>query len=144
MAVAGSDPADAVVKNLEYPNATDYLALPADTYDLEVRLAGTTTVALPLPGVAVEDCNAYSVFAIGSAASPAVGDNALQVVVAVDATASDEAGTTPPPTDTVAQNAPSGSSSFGLAALLLGLMAVVSFAVSSRRLATRRVRQDEG
>lgn len=144
VAVTGSDPADAVVKNLEYPNATDYVALPAGSYDLEVRLAGTTTVALPLPGVAVEDCNAYSVFAIGSAASPAVGDNALQVVVAVDATASEEAGTTPPPTDTVTQDVPSGSSGFGPAALLLGLMAVVAFAVSSRRLATRRVRQDEG
>ena len=110
VAVTGSDPADAVVKNLEYPNATDYVALPAGSYDLEVRLAGTTTVALPLPGVAVEDCNAYSVFAIGSAASPAVGDNALQVVVAVDATASEEAGRAPPPTDTVTPDVPSGSS----------------------------------
>lgn len=144
IAVAGSDPADAVVKNLEYPNATDYVTLPAGAYDLEVRLAGTTTVALPLPGVAVEACNAYSVFAVGSAASPAVGDNALQVVVAVDATASEEAGTTLPPTDTIAQDAPSGSGGFGLAAVLLGLMAVTAFAVSHRRLAARRVRQDEG
>ena len=65
VATAGSAPEDAVVKALAYPNATDYLDLPAGSYDLEVRLAGTTTVALDLPGVAVEDCNAYSVFAIG-------------------------------------------------------------------------------
>ena len=62
--------------------ASDYLALPGGSYDLEVRLAGTTTVALALPDVAVEDCNSYSVFAIGSAASTPVGGNALQVVVA--------------------------------------------------------------
>ena len=81
VATTGSAPADAVVKALTYPTATDYLALPGGSYDLEVRLAGTTTVALALPGVAVEDCNAYSVFAVGSAAAPPLGDNALQVVV---------------------------------------------------------------
>ena len=87
VATTGAALADAVVKNLTYPNATGYLDLPAGSYgDLEVRLAGTTTVALPLPGVAVEACNSYSVFAVGSAADPAVGGNALQVVLAVNAT----------------------------------------------------------
>ena len=102
VATTGAAPADAVVKAITYPNATDYLALPGGSYDLEVRLAGTTTVALALPGVAVEDCSAYSVFAVGSAAAPPVGDNALQVVVAVDATASPNAApnATPPHTDT--------------------------------------------
>jgi hypothetical protein len=96
IATSGAAPADAVVKNLAYPDASGYLDLPGGTYDLEVRLAGETTVALPLPGVAIEDCTSYSVFAIGSAASPAVGDNALQVVVAVDATTTTA---TMPPTD---------------------------------------------
>ncbi len=93
VAPAGAAPADAVVKNLAYPNASDYLALPGGTYDLEVRLAGTTTVALALPGVAIEDCNAYSVFAIGSAAGTPVGGKALQVVAALDGAA--EAGPKP-------------------------------------------------
>jgi hypothetical protein len=105
IATAGSAPADAVVKNLAYPSPSTALALPAGTYDLEVRLAGTTTVALALPGVAVEACKAYSVFAIGSAATPAVGGNALQVVVAVDATAV-APGVTAPPTDTLPAAAP--------------------------------------
>ena len=59
---------EAVVKGLEYPNATDYLALPGGTYDLEVRLAGETTVALALPNVTIQDGRAYSVFVVGSAA----------------------------------------------------------------------------
>lgn len=148
VATAGAAPADAVVKGLAYPNETGYLSLPAGSYDLEVRLAGTTTVALPLPGVAVEACNSYSVFAVGSAANPAVGGNALQVVVAVDATAEAEeevgAGPTPPATDTVLSAAPttSGDASLG-AALLLLVAGAVAFAAVSLRPATRRVRQDQ-
>lgn len=141
VATTGSDPADAVVKNLEYPNATGYVALPAGSYDLEVRLAGTTTVALPLPGVAVEACNAYSVFAIGSAASPAVGGNALQVAVAVDATASKTPGL--PATDTVDGTAASTGST-GLVAALLAVVGLVTFATVARRPAARRAQQDEG
>jgi hypothetical protein len=87
------DGADALVSGLEYPDATDYLSLAGGTYDLEVRLAGTTTVALQLDPLAVEDGRSYSVFAIGSAGDPPVGDNGLTVVVAVDAVAA-------PPTDT--------------------------------------------
>lgn len=147
VATTGAAPADAVVKGLAYPNATGYVSLPAGSYDLEVRLAGTTTVALPLPGVAVEACNSYSVFAVGSAASPAVGGNALKVVVAVDATAeADEevVAPTPPATDTVIPAAPTTSDGTGPGAALLLLVAgVVTFAALSLRPATRRVRQDQ-
>ena len=144
VAPAGADPVDAVVKNLEYPNATDYVALPAGTYDLEVRLAGTTTVALALPGVAVEACNAYSVLAIGSAATPAVGDNALQVAVGVDATVSDESGPALPETDTIGPEASTTSDWFGPAAALLTVSGLASFVIFNRRQATRRVREDQG
>lgn len=143
VATAGSVPADAVVKNLEYPNATGYVALPAGVYDLEVRLAGTTTVALDLPGVAVEACSAYSVFAIGSAASPAVGGKTLQVAVAVDATASQGAGTTPPPTDAIAAEGSVTSDGLGGAAALLLLAGFATFALIARRTATSRLQQDE-
>ena len=47
VATAGAAPADAVVKNLEYPNATDYLDLPGGTYNLEIRLAGKGSPAAP-------------------------------------------------------------------------------------------------
>ena len=132
VATAGAAPADAVVKNLAYPTASDYLALPGGSYDLEVRLAGTTTAAIALPGVAVEDCNSYSVFAVGSAASTPVGGNALQVVVAVDGTAETAgAGATPPATDSALPS--TGSSSDGLggfAALFVATAAGTAFVVS--------------
>lgn len=147
VATAGAAPADAVVKGLAYPNATGYLSLPAGSYDLEVRLAGTTTVALPLPGVALEACNSYSVFAVGSAASPAVGGKALQVVVAVDATAQAEApgvAPTPPATDSVLSAAPTTGDGSGVGTVLLLVVAVAaSFAAVSLRLVTRRVHQDQ-
>lgn len=147
VATMGSAPADAMVKNLAYPNATGYLDLPGGSYDLDVRLAGTTTVALPLPGVAVVACNSYSVFAVGSAANPALGGKALQVVVAVDATAEAEdqgVAPTPPATDTVLPDAPTTSGDTGVGAVLLLLVAAaVTFAALSLRPVTRRVRQDQ-
>lgn len=42
-----------------------YLAVPAGTYDLEVRVAGTPAVALTLPGVALEAGNVYTAYAAG-------------------------------------------------------------------------------
>ncbi|HSW42012.1 MAG TPA: DUF4397 domain-containing protein [Patescibacteria group bacterium] len=127
VATAGSDPADALVKALAYPNATDYLSLPAGSYDLEVRLAGTTTVALPLPGVALEAGNSYSVFAIGSVANPAVGGNALQVVVAVDASAASGAAPTPPATSIDASPTQPSSTGIGLGAVLLAVAGASAF-----------------
>jgi len=142
VATAGAAPADAIVKNLSYPDATGYLDLPAGSYDLEVRLAGTSTVALDLPGVAIEDCKSYTVFAVGSAASPAVGGNALQVVVAVDATAKAGAEPTAPPTDTIASTGTSDSAAEGLTG---GLMLVGAFMIAlagTYTLLSRRVRND--
>ena len=141
IAAAGSAVDEAVVKNLAYPNATDYLALPGGTYDLEVRLAGETTVALALPNVKVQDGRAYSVFAVGSAASPAVGGNELRAVVAVDATAPAAATGTVPPTDTV--TSASGGSPAGIAVALLAVLVLggIAFATASTVL-VRRTNQD--
>ena len=135
IAPAGATPDEAVIKNLAYPDASDYVALPGGTYDLEVRPAGETTVALDLPGVAVEDCMAYSVFAIGSAADPAVGGNGLQVVVAVDASADPDM----PETDTL----PAATGSNGVPPLVLIGVAMLAFALSLRVLRTRVVAAGE-
>lgn len=133
VAPAGASADDAIIEDLEYPNTTDYLDLPADTYDLEVRPAGDTAVALDLPGVTIEDCNAYSVFAIGSAADPAVGGNALQAVVAVDQTARPST----PATDTLPVV---GATAGGLP---IGLLAVAAVAfLGAVALLARRDRAD--
>jgi hypothetical protein len=119
----GAAPADAIVKNLAYPNATDYLSVPADTYDLEVRAAGTSTVALQLDPITLAAGKAYSVFAIGSGAATPVGGNAVRVIAAVDATAAAAPTVTVPPSDTMAPVTSESSSS-----LPLGLFAVLAIA----------------
>lgn len=56
----------------EFGNAASegYLSVPGGSYDLQVRLAGTDTVVLDLPGIGVNNNTVYSVFALGL-----VGDN---------------------------------------------------------------------
>ena len=58
-----------------FPDASDYLMVPAGSYDLEVRPTGATDVVLDLPGVELTGGNAYSVYAIGT-----VADNTLSVL----------------------------------------------------------------
>ncbi|RPH96155.1 DUF4397 domain-containing protein [candidate division KSB1 bacterium] len=53
--------------NVDFREVGSYLSVAAQSYDLEVRLAGTETVALPIPGVAFEMNRNYTVFAIGLA-----------------------------------------------------------------------------
>lgn len=65
--------------NLPFPQATSYLFVAGGTYNLEVRVAGTATVALRLPGVTFEAGRRYSVFAVGL-----VGNGTLTVVPVVD------------------------------------------------------------
>jgi hypothetical protein len=122
--------ADPIISALAYPKATDYLALDGGSYDLEVRLAGTTTVALDLPGVTVENGKAYSVFAVGSAATPPVGGNGLKVVVAVDATAA-AGGTDMPPTNAAGLDT-SGTASSPVMFMLLAVAALAALVVGSR------------
>ena len=81
---------DVLIKDLAFPDASDYLMVPAASYDLEVRPTGTTDVALDLPGVVLEAGKAYSVYAIGTLA-----DKTLTVLPVVSAAPAAEAEATP-------------------------------------------------
>ncbi|HET7089423.1 MAG TPA: DUF4397 domain-containing protein [Anaerolineae bacterium] len=80
IAVAGGGPV--LFSNIAFKGVGDYLPVGAGTYDLEVRIAGTDTVALSVPGVQLNNGTVYTVFAMGLAG----GTPALQAVPSVDAT----------------------------------------------------------
>jgi hypothetical protein len=66
--------------NIAFKEVGDYLPVDAGTYDLEVRIAGTDTVALEVPGIALQELTVYTVFAMGLAG----GEPALTAVPSVD------------------------------------------------------------
>ena len=63
--------------NRAFKSATDFTPVDATTYNLEVRLAGTNTVVLDLPGVALQNGKIYTVFARGYAAPPSGNTNSI-------------------------------------------------------------------
>jgi hypothetical protein len=65
-----------VFGNYEFKQYSAFTPLPAATYDLQVRLAGTETVVLSLSGISVMDGNIYTVFAkgfVGGSGTQALG-----------------------------------------------------------------------
>lgn len=54
-----------VFGNKAFKEATAFTPLPAASYNLQVRLAGTSDVVLDLPGIVLEDGKIYTVFAKG-------------------------------------------------------------------------------
>jgi len=76
IAVAGGP---VIFGNVAFGEVSAYAAIPAGSYDLEVRLAGTSTVVLPLPGVTLAAGQVYSAFAMGL-----VGDGTLTAVLSAD------------------------------------------------------------
>jgi LPXTG-motif cell wall-anchored protein len=71
-----------VFSNVAFKDSSSYTPVDAGSYDLEVRLAGTSTVALSVPGVALQDGTVYTIYAMGLAG----GSPALEAVVSEDAT----------------------------------------------------------
>ena len=54
-----------VFSNIAFKGSVDFTPLDGATYDLQVRVAGTSTVALSLPGIALAPGKIYTVFAKG-------------------------------------------------------------------------------
>jgi len=74
--------------NISFKGVGDYISVPGGVYDLEVRLAGTDTVVLPLPGIGVSNKSVYTVYAMGFAG----GQPGLSAQISVDAVPAPGAG----------------------------------------------------
>ncbi|MBD3256984.1 DUF4397 domain-containing protein [candidate division GN15 bacterium] len=68
-----------VFDSVAFRGVIDFTPLAAGTYDLEVRLEGTSTVVLPLPGIEFVDGRIYTVFARGF--NGGSGDQALNATI---------------------------------------------------------------
>jgi hypothetical protein len=65
--------------DVEFKDASSYIRVAPGTYDLEVRLAGTDTVVLPLDGIELSGRTVYTAIATGL-----VGEGSLNAVLSVD------------------------------------------------------------
>lgn len=84
VAVDGQGNALATLATLGYRDVSAYASVAAGTYDLEVRLAGTTTTVLALDGVSLNANTVYSAFALGLV-SPGANEPGFGVFLSVDA-----------------------------------------------------------
>lgn len=67
--------------NTAFKGYSDFTPVDAGTYDLEVRLAGTSTVVLPLPGITLTAGKIYTVFARGFVAGAGAQALGAQIIV---------------------------------------------------------------
>jgi hypothetical protein len=71
-----------IFSDIEFKEVGAYTPVPATTYDLEVRLAGTDTIVLELDGLEFMNKTVYTVFATGYATG---GTPALNAILSEDA-----------------------------------------------------------
>jgi len=83
IAVANGGPV--LFSNVAFGEFAAYLPVAAGTYDLEARVAGTSDVALSLPGIALADGGVYTAVATGLVADIGVLDNFYFVAAAARA-----------------------------------------------------------
>jgi hypothetical protein len=128
--------AGVVVPNAAFKDASGYLGLAASTYNLEVRAAGTETVALDLPGITLEEGKVYTAFAVGLLE----GDPALNAKLTVDATfdpAADDAAALPVAGGVPPTVADSNSTSLWLIAIGAAVVGFTMMAGAARLIGQR-------
>jgi hypothetical protein len=86
--IAVADGGPVLFGDIEFTEVGDYIAVPAGTYNLEARLAGTATVVLDIPGVALAAGNVYTAYALGLVN----GEPALQASLSIDVCGADISG----------------------------------------------------
>ncbi|MGP1309557.1 MAG: DUF4397 domain-containing protein, partial [Phycisphaerales bacterium] len=84
VAVDGGGNAIATLATISYRDASDYVSVAAGTYDLEVRLAGTTNTVLALDDISLNANTVYSAFALGLV-NPGQDEPGFGVTLSVDA-----------------------------------------------------------
>ena len=67
-------------QNVAFQEVGAYVMVPSGSYDIEVRVAGTNTVVMTLPGIALQNTKNYTAIAAGLAS----GSPALTVLLNVD------------------------------------------------------------
>jgi hypothetical protein len=83
--IALADGGAVLFGNIAFKGVGDYIEVPAGTYDLEARLAGTNTVVLDIPGVALTENRVYTAYAMGFVTPQFFADvEPLQAVVSID------------------------------------------------------------
>ena len=130
IAVAAGGPV--LFKNVAFKQTGDYLPVDAGSYDLEVRLTGTETVALKVPGLKLEAGTVYTVFAMGLAG----GEPALVAVPSVDAKAAADH-TMPAAMPKTGAGAPARQMGW-LVLVAAGLVAILGLNARREAVATRR------
>jgi hypothetical protein len=128
-----ADGAGVVVPAAEFKDASDYLPLDAGTYDLEVRAAGTETVALDLPGIELEAGKVYTAFAVGFLD----GSPALAAKLTVDASYDQ---TTASPGSVPSTGGPPAEEAASISAWLLAAIGIALVAGAGVAFATARAR----
>lgn len=120
-----------VFSNVAFKSVGAYQTVDAGTYNLDVRVAGTSTVALQIDGLTLTARTVYTVVAVGL-----VGDGSLRAIPLVDA----QAPAAPHTGSGLAPDAGRGSSalSLGFAAAGLVLAAAGAFLLRRSQPATRR------
>ena len=73
-----------LIPGLTFKQGTAFTPLTAGTYNLELRVAGTSTVALTIPNVALAAGKIYTVYAKGYLNKPAGNTNGLSVSTIVN------------------------------------------------------------
>ncbi len=123
-----------VISDVAFQGSSDYLPLAAGSYDLEVLVSGTDTVALAVPGVAVEAGNVYTAFALGLAE----GEPELFALLVLDASHVPDVPVVGS-AGLVAENTSGGSPVLLLAVVagMLALMAAIAGTVAVKRGAVR-------
>lgn len=126
VAVAGTS--TLVFSNVAFKGVGTYTPVDAATYNLDVRAAGTTTVAKSVTGLALKERAVYTVVAVGL-----LGDGSLQVIPLLDADA--------PATAPAAPHTGTGLSGGSTGIALLPLVAVGLAVAGAAALAVPAVRR---